>query len=451
MNWSENDKFPVAKSIDMDNLRAFFSFSDPNVVSVVLGTLLLTASSAVVGTFTFLRKKALLGDAIAHAVLPGVGAAFLWSGVKDPLMMIAGAFVSGWLAVWVMDQIVAHSKIKEDTAIALVLSVFFGVGILLLTYIQHSGNAAQTGLESFLFGKAAALVGRDLWVFGAVALVLLVAVGLFFKEFQLIAFDEGYARSLGLPVGRLNLLLTSLTVLAVVTGIQAVGVVLMSAMLITPAAAARYWTDRVQQMILLAAGFGALSGLAGAYVSYVAPAMPTGPWIVVVISVVAILSFFFAPGRGIVYRYWQQESLRHDILEENMLKAFYQMGEQEEDFFAGRPAEELLAWRKFPPASLKDALRRLVRKGDMVRKNDAWQLSPAGLERGRSIVKKHRLWELYLSRYLQLAPDHVHDDAETIEHILTPELEAELLRMMDYPDLDPHDAVIPYGEKDKKE
>ena len=434
----------------MDNLRAFFSFADPNVVAVVVGAILLTASSAVVGTFTFLRKKALLGDAIAHAVLPGVGAAFLWSGVKDPLVMIAGAFVSGWLAVTWMDQIVARSKIKEDTAIALVLSVFFGIGILLLTYIQHSGNAAQTGLESFLFGKAAALIGRDLWVFGTVAGGVLLAVGLFFKEFQLIAFDEAYARSLGLPVRRLNLLLTSLTVLAVVTGIQAVGVVLMSAMLITPAAAARYWTDRVHRMVFLAAGFGALSGLAGAYVSYVAPAMPTGPWIVVVISVLAIGSFFFAPGRGILYRYWQQRSLSRSILEENMLKAFYQMGEAQGDFFAQRSVEALLAWRKFPPASLHTALRRLMRSGDMLRTGDTWQLSKAGLERGRSIVKKHRLWELYLSRYLQLASDHVHDDAETIEHILTPELEEELLRMMNYPDVDPHDTVIPYGKIDAK-
>jgi manganese/zinc/iron transport system permease protein len=172
---------------------------------------------------------------------------------------------------------------------------------------------------------------------------------------------------------------------------------------------------------------------------------------VVVISVLAIGSFFFAPGRGILYRYWQQRSLSRSILEENMLKAFYQMGETEGNFFVERPVAELLAWRKFPPASLHTALRRLMRSGDILRTGDTWQLSKAGLERGRSIVKKHRLWELYLSRYLQLASDHVHDDAETIEHILTPELEEELLRMMNYPDVDPHDTVIPYGKKDIKE
>lgn len=293
----------------MDHLLDFFSFSDPNVVAVVLGAVLLTASSGVVGTFTFLKKKALLGDAIAHAVLPGICAAFLWSGTKDPFVMITGAFLSGWLAVWLMEQIVEKSKIKEDTAIAGVLSVFFGLGILLLTYIQHTGNAAQTGLESFLFGKAAALTGKDLLVFTMTGLLLIITVILFFKELQLIAFDEAYARSLGLPVKKLNLLLTSLTVMAVVTGIQAVGVVLMSAMLITPASAARYWTNRVHRMVWLAAFFGALSGLAGAFVSYTAPAMPTGPWIVVIISGIAVFSFFFAPARGVLVVRWKRRDL----------------------------------------------------------------------------------------------------------------------------------------------
>jgi manganese/zinc/iron transport system permease protein len=430
----------------METLRTFFSFSDPNIVSVVVGAVLLTASSAIVGTFTFLKKKALLGDAVAHSVLPGVCAAFLWSGTKDPLVMITGAFLSGWLAVVLMDKIVAGTKIKEDTAIALVLSVFFGFGILLLTYIQHSGNAAQTGLESFLFGKAAALVGTDLLIFAVVALILMLTVGLFFKELRLIAFDEPYASAIGLPVKRLNLLLTSLTVMAVVTGIQAVGVVLMSAMLITPAAAARYWTDRVHKMVWIAAFFGAFSGFSGAFVSYVAPAMPTGPWIVVVVSVLAIASFFFAPGRGIMARQAQQRVLQRSILSENVLKALYHMGEAGSDFLNPRSLAEFKNRRSFPEGSLLKALRRLKYAGLVRPVGQKWQLTEAGLVKGRDIVKKHRLWELYLLKHLQIDADHVHDDAETIEHILTPELEAELMRLMDYPDRDPHEAEIPYGD-----
>ncbi len=428
----------------MDTFRTFFSFSDPSIVSVVIGAVLLTACSAVVGTFTFLKKKALVGDAVAHAVLPGICLAFLLSGNKNPFLLIIGAFVTGWISLVIMDYITARSKIKEDTAIALVLSVFFGIGILLLTYIQHSGNAAQTGLQSFLFGKAAALIGRDLIIFGVVAVVLILTVALFFKELKLIAFDEQFAQSMGLPVHALNLLLTSLTVLAVVTGIQAVGVVLMAAMLITPAAAARFWTNDVLKMTLIAALMGALSGLAGAYVSFTAPTMPTGPWIVMIISLIALISFFLAPERGILARTFQQKNLRRQIMNENLLKELYHLGEKDDDPFKFRSLAEIQEERFFPKKKLAKALVRLKRKGFVEKEKDRWRFTESGLKKGRRVVKLHRLWELYLSRYLSIAPDHVHEDAETIEHIITPELEARLEKLLEYPELDPHDTKIPY-------
>jgi len=428
----------------METFLDFFSFRDPSVVSVTLGVVLLTASAAVVGTFTLLKKKALAGDAVAHAVLPGVCLAFLVSGTKHPLVLIVGAFVAGWLSLVVMDAVARRSKLKEDTAIALVLSVFFGVGILLLTYIQHSGNAAQTGLDSFLFGKAAALVGQDLVVFATVAAVLLLLVGLFFKELKIIAFDEAFATSIGLPVRGINLLLTSLTVLAVVSGIQAVGVVLMAAMLITPAAAARFWTDDVRTMTLLAALLGGLSGLAGAYISYVAPNMPTGPWIVMVVSVLALVSFFVAPRRGVLVRYWQQRVLRQSIMDENVLKALYHLEEERDHDHPLSTVSDIVALRHFPVRPLQWSLRRLRRQGFVERQNGHWQFTTAGRTKGRRVVKLHRLWEIYLSEYLKIAPDHVHEDAETMEHIITPELEAQLERLLAYPTVDPHNKNIPY-------
>ncbi|MFT5642409.1 MAG: manganese/zinc/iron transport system permease protein, partial [Cyclobacteriaceae bacterium] len=175
----------------------FFSFSNPNIRYVVFGSMLLAVSSAIVGCFTFLKKKALVGDVVSHAVLPGICLSFIISGTKDPFLLIIGAFITGWLSIVVMDYIIQHSKIKEDTATGLSLSVFFGIGILLLTYIQHSGNAAQSGLDSFLFGKAAALVGKDLLAFSLVAILILVVVFFFYKEFKLISFDPAFAQSLG--------------------------------------------------------------------------------------------------------------------------------------------------------------------------------------------------------------------------------------------------------------
>lgn len=428
----------------METFKEFFSFSDPSIVSVVVGAILLTASSAVVGTFTFLKKKALVGDAVAHSVLPGICLAFILSGTKNPIWMIIGAFLTGWISLMMIDHITTKSKIKEDTAIALILSVFFGIGILMLTNIQHSGNAAQTGLDSFLFGKAAALVGKDLIVFGIVAIVLIVTVGLFFKELKLIAFDSNYAKALGLPVKALDLLLTSLTVLAVVTGIQAVGVVLMAAMLITPAAAARFWTNDVFKMTLIAAIMGGISGVSGAYVSYVAPAMPTGPWIVIIISVIAIVSFFIAPKRGIFARNLQQSKLQRLIMDENLLKELYHLGEKDEDPYRSRTIDEIIEERFFPKKRLKTALRRLKRQGFLEMKKGRWRYTEAGKIKGQRVVKLHRLWELYLSKYMKIAPDHVHEDAETVEHIITPELEARLEKMLEYPEFDPHEEKIPY-------
>ncbi len=428
----------------METFKEFFSFSDPSIVSVVVGAVLLTASSAVVGTFTFLKKKALVGDAVAHSVLPGICLAFILSGTKNPIWMILGAFLTGWISLVMIDNITTKSKIKEDTAIALILSVFFGIGILMLTNIQHSGNAAQTGLDSFLFGKAAALVGKDLIVFGIVAVILIVTVSLFFKELKLIAFDSSYAKALGIPVKALDLLLTSLTVLAVVTGIQAVGVVLMAAMLITPAAAARFWTNDVFKMTVIAAVMGGISGLSGAYVSYAAPAMPTGPWIVMIISIIAIVSFFIAPKRGIFARSLQQGKLRRMIMDENLLKELYHLGEKDEDPYKGRTVDEIIEERYFPKSALKVALRRLKRQGFLEKKQGHWSYTEAGKIKGQRVVKLHRLWELYLSKYVKIAPDHVHEDAETVEHLITPELEAKLEKMLEYPEFDPHEEKIPY-------
>ncbi len=428
----------------MNSFLEFFSFSDPNIRYVVIGSVLLTASSAIVGTFTFLNKRSLIGDAIAHAVLPGICLGFIVSGTKNPLALIIGAFITGWLSLIIVDYVTRKTRIKEDTAIGLVLSVFFGIGILMLTVIQKSGNASQSGLDHFLFGKAAALVGSDLYAFLIVASILLVVVYVMFKEFALLAFDKAYAKSIGYPVRTLELILTSLIVLAVVIGIQAVGVVLMAAILITPAAAARFWTDKITVMVLLASAFGAISGLSGAYISFIAPAMPTGPWIVIVISVIAFISFFLAPKRGIVSRLIRQNKIHRTINNENVLKVMYQLGEENKNYFIPRHLDEIIRRRKYERATLQTILRRLLNHGYVEQTGNLWNLSEEGKNKALRVVKIHRLWELYLTTYMKIAPDHVHEDAETIEHLLTPELEAELEKQLGFAELDPHQTKIPY-------
>lgn len=426
-------------------MMEFFTFADPNVRMVTLGSILLGASAAIVGCFTFLRKRALVGDAIAHSLLPGVCVAFMISDQKDPLVLLTGAVVAGWISLLVMDFIVNQSKLKTDTAIGAVLSVFFGLGILLLTSIQHSGSANQAGLDKFLFGKAASMTRQDVVTFGAVAVGLLLVVWAFFKEFKMVSFDPDFARTTGLPVRILEFILATITVLAVATGIQAVGVVLMAALLITPPAAARFWTDRIQHMVALSATFGIAAGFFGSWVSYTAPAMPTGPWIVMLLSLIALFSILLAPERGVLARFRLQRGNKHKMLRENILKAFYILGETEGRPKTERSIDDLLDIRHFGRDALRRGLMSLKKQKLLESAPDGWRLTEKGLTESKRIVRLHRLWELYLNQRLNMAPDHVHNNAEAIEHILTPEVEKQLLEELGHPELDPHASVIPYG------
>jgi manganese/zinc/iron transport system permease protein len=433
----------------LEQLFEFFSFKDINVRYVAFGTVLLGASSALVGCFSFLRKKALVGDTIAHSILPGICMSFIIFDTKDPLALLFGAMVTGWLSVVVVDYISANSKLKPDTAIGLTLSVFFGVGILLLTYIQHSGNAAQSGLDKFLFGKAASLVKNDVITFGVVSLLLVSTILVFFKPFFLISFDRNFANTIGVPIKRFEILLSMITVLAVAIGIQTVGVVLMAAMLITPAAAARYWTDKLKVMLLIAAIIGGISGIFGAFISYTAPSMPTGPWIVVVLSFIAIGSMLVAPKNGVIAKMNKQRKNRLKILEDNIIKLLYKLGEKENDYFKNRSISSLKNYREMSTKKYLKGLNILKRKNKVANINNLWVLTEEGKQAGMRIVKIHRLWELYLTTYLRIAPDHVHQDAETIEHIITPEMELKLEQTLNFPKEDPHKVNIPYSKNDE--
>ncbi|CAH2560246.1 Putative Manganese transport system membrane protein MntC [Cardinium endosymbiont of Oedothorax gibbosus] len=278
----------------MSAIQDFFSLSDPNVRNVLLGTILLSTSSAMIGAFALLKRKTLISDAIAHAVLPGICLAFLLTGEKNSIWLIISAFVTGWLASIVINQITAHSKIKQDAAIAIVSSVAFGFGSFLLSMLQNSGQANQGGLKSFLLGSAATLLQEDVIVLLWLSCIIVLVLFLFFKEFMVIAFDRLFAQSIGLPVKKIDFLFTSLMVLAIVIGIRAVGVVLMSAMLITPAATARFWTVKMAYIMLFATLMALLSSLAGTFISYMIPSMPTGPWIVLIMSLIAYFSFLIS-------------------------------------------------------------------------------------------------------------------------------------------------------------
>jgi manganese/zinc/iron transport system permease protein len=274
--------------------------------TVAMGSALLGIISGVLGSFAVLRKQSLLGDGVSHSALPGVVMAFILLGSKNTETLLLGALISGIIATLFIVGIVRHTRIKFDSALALVMSVFFGLGMMLLTYVQKIPNSNQAGLKRFIFGQASTLMQRDILLMAVCGMVLLLLVFLFWKEFKLFSFDSDFAQSLGFSPKNLNLLLSFMIVLAIIIGLQTVGVILMSSMLIAPAVAARQWTNRLWVMVFLSAIFGAVSGIVGTAASSMVIKLPTGPAIVVCVSMIVIVSVLFAPGRGILHRTYQR-------------------------------------------------------------------------------------------------------------------------------------------------
>jgi manganese/zinc/iron transport system permease protein len=273
---------------------------DYTLRNVALGSALLGIVSGILGSFAVLRRQGLLGDTLSHAALPGICIAFMLSGSRTPIVLLIGAGIAGWLGTLLLLNVVRETKLSEDSALGIILSVFFGVGVVLLSLIQRTNNANQAGLDKYLFGQAAALVESNVITFAILGGIALALVLLLYKEFKLLSFDPEFASSLGFPARGLDVMLTSLVVVAVMIGLQTVGVVLMAAMIIGPGTAARQWTDRLSHMLILAGVFGALSGVTGAVASVLDNDLPTGPMIIISLTAIVAISILFAPRHGLV-------------------------------------------------------------------------------------------------------------------------------------------------------
>ena len=283
---------------------------------VLLGTALLGLASGIAGTFAVLRKESLIGDGLSHAALPGVVIAFLLTGIKDIEVLIAGSALSSITAAWLITITVENSKIKFDGALATILSAFFGLGMVLLTYVQSLNNAGQAGLSKFIFGQAATILARDVYITSAAALIIIVLTALFWKELKLISFDVEYAKTLQIPVTFTLILYRSLLIMTIIIGIQSVGAILISSLLIAPAVGARQWTNKLGTMCILAGFFGMISAIGGTIWSTTVQKLPTGPAIIVILSVIVLLSLIFAPNRGILWQYRKNKQSKRALLSE---------------------------------------------------------------------------------------------------------------------------------------
>ena len=432
----------------------FLSLRDPAVRLAVLGSLLLGLSCGLLGSFLVVRRLALVGDMLSHAVLPGVILGFLWHMTKDTKAILIGAVTVGLLSTVVMSTIRETTRLKEDSALAMVLAGFYGLGVFLYSILQNHPSGDKSGLDKFMFGQAAALSTADVQVIAVITALALVLILVFYPHFLAMSFDSAFASTLGIPTRAMHYLTMLLLSFTVVAALQAVGVVLVSALLIIPAATAYLLSDRMHSLLIYAALFGVLASLSGAFLSFLSNGLPTGPFMVLSAGALFVMVLVFAPRRGWLPKYLKRLHHTQRIQMENTLKAVFHIREQSQFTQEGIPLSAVAQRSNQSVATAERQARRLAKNGmatlypskpnkQTLTGEILLHLTPSGWQRAQEVIRNHRLWELYLTDTAEYPADHVHDDAEVIEHILGDDVVNRLKKQLNYPEYDPHGKRIP--------
>lgn len=444
-------------------MNVFHYFTDPVLRAPTLGSMFMCLAAALVGVIVFLRKQSLLGESLSHAAYPGVILGVICAGILHigghnevpiALLIMSGAFLSSMAGLKLIGILERKWNVRTDSALCFVLSTFFGIGLTLASQVQFSFTSLYRQIQVYLYGQAATMTDIHVVIYGVLSFAISAILLLFYKEIQVMIYDRSYAKTIGINTKPIDFLLFLLIVLAVVIGIRSVGVVLMSAMLIAPAAAARQYTNKLYAMLGLSACFGVASGFLGNVLSieittflikkYPATrlVLPTGPMIVLVASFLCVVSLLFAPKRGLILRLARAQAFRHHCLCENILKSMWRFGPDQEITFA-----QIKHYQSVSTIYLHILMLQLIRNGWIQRaKSHRYCLTKEGASWAAHIVRLHRLWEVYLADYLGVGSEKVHHSAEQMEHIITPELERELTLLLKNPDKDPHDQPIPRKE-----
>lgn len=384
-----------------------------NATLVAIGAALLGISAGATGTFLFLRKRALVSDAISHATLPGVGLAFmvmvaLGGDGRNLIGLLAGSALSAWAGLLCLSWLTRRTRLAEDAAIGAVLSVFFGFGIVLLTVIQTMGSGRQAGLEGFLLGSTAGMLWNDAMVIAVGGGVTLALILLLRRPMTLVAFDPEYAAAQGLPVERIDLAMMGLVMAVTVVGLKIVGLILIVALLIIPPVAARFWTEQSDRVVVLAGIMGGISGYVGAAISASAPNVPTGPIIVLVSFALFVVSLFFAPNRGVLAAVLRHNRFQRRVHLRQGLLALAQ----------GQPIYERLTLR-------------LLRRAGLARADGV--ATDAGRARAAKALRDEKRWEVVRADQAQEAAAALYDGLRDIETVLTPDQIADIDRQIGGP------------------
>lgn len=402
----------------------------------LFGSMLMCICGSITGVLVFLRKKLLVGETLSHASYPGIViAGIIAAGIGNmsmgPLLVLVGAFLSSLVGNALITYLEEKRGVDPDAALTFILSFFLGIGVLLASYLQYVNPIWYRLVQSYLYGQAATLMDIHIIVYGLLTLTVIGFVILLFRDIEVLSFDKGFAQTLGVKTKRLEWMLTVMLALSVVIGMRSVGVILMSGMLIAPAVVARQTTHKLRTMLIVAAVVGAFSAFCGNMIAYsvTSVSLPPGPVILLVASSLAALAMLFAPKQGLVVRLTRRVIFRLQCHGENILKALWK---EAEHFFPDSFSHDIAVWK-------------LCRDGYITKDGGILRLTEEGRGKAQRIVRLHRLWEVYLVSYLGVSAKRVHKSAEEIEHILTSDLEQELLSMVGESRLDPHAQAIPEG------
>lgn len=407
--------------------------SEPWALRALAASCMVGVMCGILGCFIVLRNMALIGDALSHAILPGVVVAYVL-GMGSALGTFGGATIAGLLTAIIITWIQRNVKTKNDAAIGIVFTAMFSIGVIGISRISRIPGT-HIDLKDFLFGNVLGVGNEDLYLTLAITVYVLISVAVFFRYLFITTFQPIIAETQGVSVSAIHYFLMLLLSFAVVASLQVVGVILVVAMLITPASTALLLSDRLQKVLLLAALFGFLSamlGLAGAIIFE----MPPGPAMAIAATLFYLLAAFFSPKKGLAFRFFQKRKLQRKIHLEDTLKQSFRLQQNGQ-----LNPENLLQNLGFNKNILQQQLSILRTKDWMEKGNLA--LTEKGKEEAQRLVRAHRLWETYLATEVGLSSEQIHDDAEKYEHLLTDEILDEVDRTLGYPTTDPHGSPIP--------
>lgn len=390
-----------------------YYFFDPIYQASLFGTMLMALACSLLGVFLVLERRSLIVETLSHAAYPGVALGLIFSSGS----VVFGGLFTVLLALWMIGRLEKSHRVASDPALCFTMSAFLGIGALLASYLQGVSPVLSKKMDSFLFGQAATMLSSHVTTYLVLAVVVVGWIVLNFHSLKGRAFDRSFASLEGAWIKTLDVGMTLLVALAIVVGVRCVGVVLMAGMIIAPAVASRHWVRSLGALLVLSGCFGVGAALAGNLVAFKYH-ISAGPVIVCLGTSSALLSLLIA----FCLREVRKLRFRSKCSQENVLK---------------------LLWKGEEPSCVSPfALWRARQKGFITREG---ALTELGRVRGGQIVRLHRLWELYLSSNLDFGIHNVHPSAEEMEHILTPDLERELTRVLGNPSSDPHEQPIPGG------